>query len=53
MIKTLFPIMSIVFQSGNAGPFDIQLGFKPPKGVGLSVDCGVVKGGGAGSVVDP
>lgn len=33
-------------RSGNAGPLDIALGFKPPKGVGLSLDAGVAKGGG-------
>lgn len=34
--------------SNNAkyGMFDIVPGFKPPNGVGLSVDAGVVKGGG-------
>lgn len=32
--------------SGNAGPLDVGFGFKPPKGVGLSIDAGVVKGGG-------
>ncbi|CCQ90845.1 conserved hypothetical protein [Nitrospina gracilis 3/211] len=31
---------------GNAGPADIDFAFKPPNGVGLSVDAGVVKGGG-------
>jgi hypothetical protein len=31
---------------GNLGPLDFALGFKPPNGVGLSVDAGVVKGGG-------
>ena len=31
---------------GNLGPFDVTLGFKPPKGVGLAVDAGAVKGGG-------
>jgi Family of unknown function (DUF6603) len=31
---------------GNAGPVDFQLAFRPPKGVGLSLDTGVVKGGG-------
>ncbi|MDT7827760.1 hypothetical protein RQM65_03660 [Pricia sp. S334] len=31
---------------GNLGPLDFSLGFKPPNGVGLSVDAGVVKGGG-------
>src|SRR6185436_9038336 len=33
-------------RSGNAGPLDVALRFKPPKGVGLSLDTGVVKGGG-------
>ncbi|WP_410599994.1 DUF6603 domain-containing protein [Amycolatopsis sp. lyj-90] len=31
---------------GNLGPVDLSLGFKPPKGVGLSVDAGIVSGGG-------
>jgi hypothetical protein len=31
---------------GNLGPLDFALGFKPPNGVGLSLDVGVVKGGG-------
>lgn len=33
-------------RSGNAGPLDVSLGFRPPKGVGLSLDAGPVKGGG-------
>jgi len=33
-------------RTGNLGPLDVSLGFKPPKGVGLSIDAGVVKGGG-------
>ncbi|MFC4116405.1 DUF6603 domain-containing protein [Nonomuraea zeae] len=31
---------------GNLGPVDVSLGFKPPTGAGLSVDAGVVSGGG-------
>jgi hypothetical protein len=31
---------------GNLGPMDIGIGFKPPNGVGLSIDAGIVKGGG-------
>jgi hypothetical protein len=31
---------------GNAGPVDFKLKFLPPKGVGLSLDLEVVKGGG-------
>ncbi|WP_430931791.1 DUF6603 domain-containing protein [Saccharicrinis sp. 156] len=30
----------------NLGPVDFDLEFKPPNGVGLSLDAGVVKGGG-------
>lgn len=33
-------------RDGNAGPVDVTISFKPPNGVGLSVDAGVVKGGG-------
>lgn len=33
-------------RSGNLGPLDVSFGFKPPKGVGLSIDAAVVKGGG-------
>ena len=33
-------------RSGNLGPLDVAFGFKPPKGVGLAIDAGVVKGGG-------
>jgi|GEM_PF-544571 hypothetical protein len=31
---------------GNLGPADLDLGFKPPKGLSLSVDAGPVTGGG-------
>jgi hypothetical protein len=31
---------------GNLGPLDIQVGFQPPTGLGLSVDAGPVVGGG-------
>ena len=31
---------------GNAGAAQIDVSFKPPNGVGLSVDAGIVKGGG-------
>jgi hypothetical protein len=31
---------------GNVGPMELAFGFKPPNGVGLSLDTGVVKGGG-------
>ena len=31
---------------GNLGPVDVGLGFKPPSGVGLSIEVGTVTGGG-------
>ncbi len=37
------------FAAGNDakfGPFDVGLAFKPPNGVGLSIDAGVISGGG-------
>jgi hypothetical protein len=37
---------AIAFKQGNLGPMDLSVGFKPPNGVGLSVDAAVVKGGG-------
>jgi hypothetical protein len=36
----------MTFAEGNAGPFGITLGFKPPNGVGLELDTGGFKGGG-------
>jgi hypothetical protein len=38
--------VNTTFVEGNVGPFDIALGFKPPNGIGLSIDAGVIKGGG-------
>lgn len=34
------------YNDGNIGPIDFNLGFKPPTGVGLSIDAPPVKGGG-------
>ena len=36
----------VTFAAGNAGPFGIALGFKPPNGVGLALDGGGFNGGG-------
>ena len=36
----------VAFQDGNAGPFDIGLGFKPPNGAGLALEGGGFTGGG-------
>jgi Kelch motif/Galactose oxidase, central domain len=38
--------LPITFTDGNAGPFDVDLRVQPPTGAGLSVDAGVVAGGG-------
>jgi hypothetical protein len=36
----------IFFRQGNLGPADLKVGFKPPNGVGLSIDAAIIKGGG-------
>jgi hypothetical protein len=33
--------------NGKFGPFDLGIRFKPPSGVALSIDVGIVKGGGS------
>lgn len=33
-------------ENGNLGPADLAFNFKPPNGVGLAIDAGVIKGGG-------
>lgn len=33
-------------QSGTFGPYDLEVAFQPPSGVGLGLDVGVVSGGG-------
>ena len=38
--------MSFPRDGGNLGPLDLGFDFKPPNGIGLSVDAGVVRGGG-------
>ena len=37
---------ALQFQHGNLGPAQLDVSFLPPKGVGLSVNAGVVQGGG-------
>ena len=37
---------AIQFKHGNLGPAQLDISFLPPKGVGLSVNAGVVQGGG-------
>lgn len=36
----------LFFRQGNLGPADLQIGFKPPNGVGLAIDAAIIKGGG-------
>jgi len=38
--------LSMVFGAGNAGPFDIAVGYKPPSGLALSIDSGIIAGAG-------
>lgn len=42
----LLATLSFPDGGGNLGPADLAFGFKPPNGVGLAVDAGVVTGGG-------
>ncbi len=37
---------NLAFKQGNLGPADLSIGFKPPNGVGLSIDAAIIKGGG-------
>lgn len=46
VVQNIGVSMKLIFEAGNAGPFDVRLGFKPPNGAGLSVDSGVITGGG-------
>lgn len=39
-------LMSFPDHDGNLGPANLSLGFKPPTGLGLSLDAGVIAGGG-------
>jgi hypothetical protein len=39
-------ILSFPPGGGNIGPVQLNFGFHPPKGAGLTVDAGVIKGGG-------
>ncbi len=38
--------LSFPDKGGNLGPANLAFGFKPPNGVGLSIDAGTVRGGG-------
>ena len=48
-VERMGAIVKLAFSNAadnNLGPVDLSLGFKPPNGVGLAVDAGVVRGGG-------
>lgn len=36
----------LAFHSGNLGPVDLALAFKPPSGLGIAIDAGPISGGG-------
>jgi hypothetical protein len=38
--------LAATFSDGNVGPFDLDVGFQAPKGIGLAIDATAVKGGG-------
>jgi hypothetical protein len=38
--------LQVAFRQGNLGLLQADLGFKPPSGLGMSLDAGIVKGGG-------
>ncbi len=38
--------LAFAFHRGNLGPLDLQIGFKPPNGLGMSLDAGLISGGG-------
>jgi len=38
--------LTVEFRDGNAGPVDLDVGFKPPRGVGLAISSGPVAGAG-------
>ena len=40
-------VVELRFERGNLGRLDLDIGFKPPTGVGLSIDTAVVQGAGS------
>lgn len=48
VVERMGMLVSLSFpqNGGNVGPAQLDFAFKPPNGVGLSVDAGVIKGGG-------
>lgn len=38
--------LDVAFERGNLGPVDLAVAFKPPTGLGISIDAGPISGGG-------
>jgi hypothetical protein len=38
--------VAVAFHKGNLGPADLSLSFKPPNGLGMELDAGLISGGG-------
>ena len=38
--------VAVAFHRGNLGPADLSLAFKPPNGLGMELDAGLISGGG-------
>ncbi|MEP6811626.1 MAG: DUF6603 domain-containing protein [Actinomycetota bacterium] len=45
-VERLGAIATLAFHDGNLGPVDVSFAFKAPTGIGLSIDAGIVSGGG-------
>jgi hypothetical protein len=39
-------LLDVAFESGNLGIADVDIGFEPPRGIGLVLDAVAIKGGG-------
>jgi hypothetical protein len=46
VVQRLGVTTDVKFQRGNLGPVDLSLGIKPPTGLGIRIDAGLVSGGG-------
>jgi hypothetical protein len=38
--------LDVLFEPGNAGPLSVQIGLRPPSGLGLAINASIVSGGG-------
>lgn len=45
-VERIGAVATLAFHDGNLGPVDLGFAFKPPTGVGLSLNAGIVAGGG-------